>query len=727
VSAFSARQRLWGAKPKETAPAEASVEKEEEPAVQDDLPSRPASTRRKRGQAREAQLPSSVAVETSATTTGEPSASVGSSMPDLTSDGLQNAVSLELETESTQRSVLHHSSFRPSKGNYQRNQNGQVTLRVPEGERLVILGSYGIEVTQGELTIAGATIRTNDPISWVHSPHCHAIPVIRTTKDSTVELRSNPAAVPLREFERLNPVFNRLWNEPVADTQASRKGSRTSDDTYQIIFTSDDGPKRTYLQELNSPAEWNRKLAEFSSSRRTKPPVILVCGPKSSGKSTFGKLLANRLVTSQKADRTKTWANISVLDIDPGQPEYGPPGVISLVTVSKPNLAPSFCHTGPEAGYKTIRSHAIAAVSPGLDAERFVESAVDLFVNYAGDQEKNRNPPSPLVINTPGWVQGTGLDILTDLIKVADVTEVVYMSQDGPEETVDELKKSCAAKQVPFTTLPSQTSEFTSRTALHYRTMQTISYFHLKPSSGEAQQPQWDSTPLTEIPPWKVRYKGPNRGIYGVMCYDYQPSSSLLAESINGMVVALVEIDDVLAFEAIFKEGEDDMNGISMDDVEHAYIEPTPEGIPYIQNPPGRPLFPGNSKSIGLALIRGIDVQNGEFQLITPLAADTLRKYATKNVGKKLVLVAGKFDTPSWAYTEDFYRRSYGNGQTMAQEVVVADEDTDDDASEGDHDEDIGREKREYTEAPWVEMLHGDQKRSVGSRVWRVRRDLGKG
>jgi polynucleotide 5'-hydroxyl-kinase GRC3/NOL9 len=59
--------------------------------------------------------------------------------------------------------------------------------------------------------------------------------------------------------------------------------------------------------------------------------------------------------------------------------------------------------------------------------------------------------------------------------------------------------------------------------------------------------------------------------------------------------------------------------------------------------------------------------------------------------------------------------------------VTVADEDTDEDASEGDHEADVGPAAREYTQTPWVEMLHGNQKRSVGSRVWRVRRDLGKG
>jgi polynucleotide 5'-hydroxyl-kinase GRC3/NOL9 len=329
---------------------------------------------------------------------------------------------------------------------------------------------------------------------------------------------------------------------------------------------------------------------------------------------------------------------------------------------------------------------------------------------------------APLIINTPGWVQGTGLDIITTLIKHTEPTEIVYMSTDGPEETVEHLKSFAGG--ISFTTLPSQASEYTSRTALHYRTMQTMSYFHLKPPSLTLKYHTWDLTPLTEIPPFRVRYRGANRGIFGLLCYDYQPHPSHLAESINGMIVALVVIEEPVAFKDLLPDNLSAVSDIA--EVEGVIVTRTPEGIPFIQNPNGKVIRPECSETIGLALVRGIDVEHGELQVLTPLA-DTILAKTSKDGGRKLVMIAGKFDTPSWAYTEDFYRRSYSNAQSGSQEVIVADEDTDEDASEGDHEEDVGPAAREYTETPWVEMLHGNQKRSVGSRVWRVRRDLGKG
>jgi polynucleotide 5'-hydroxyl-kinase GRC3/NOL9 len=51
------------------------------------------------------------------------------------------------------------------------------------------------------------------------------------------------------------------------------------------------------------------------------------------------------------------------------------------------------------------------------------------------------------------------------------------------------------------------------------------------------------------------------------------------------------------------------------------------------------------------------------------------------------------------------------------------DEDEDGDGDEGGPEGAQGRRM----EVPWVEMLHGSQKRAAGSKVWRVRRDLGRG
>jgi polynucleotide 5'-hydroxyl-kinase GRC3/NOL9 len=443
------------------------------------------------------------------------------------------------------------------------------------------------------------------------------------------------------------------------------------------------------------------------------------------------------LVTDGSSSQRHDNASIAVLDLDPGQPEFSPPGLVSLVQVAKPNLSPSFCHPGPEQGIDVIRSHAIASVSPAVDPEQYVDCALELFSCY----QTKLAIKAPLIVNTPGWILGTGLEILMQLIKKMKPTEVIYMSQEGPEETVDGLKLAC--QDTPLVTLPSQASDYTSRTALHFREMQAMSYFHSVTTPQQTDR-RWDPSPLTAQAPWRVRFKRPSPGFIGLLCYDYQPAPNLIAEVINGMMVALVVIEnkaawkDLLVEEPGSGEGEDSESGddfMALDSpggdmstdgkpIPRPEVLRTPEDLPYIPNLSGQTLDPKHSRLLGLALIRGIDVSRGELQILTPIPEDSLEEVARSRAD--LVLVVGKFDTPSWAYTEDFYRRTSNNSNVeVAGPVEMADEDTSNDESESGRIDDV-KAPREYSDSPWVELLHGSQKRSVGSKVWRVRRDLGR-
>ncbi|KAL2186262.1 hypothetical protein L209DRAFT_686671 [Thermothelomyces heterothallicus CBS 203.75] len=677
--------------------------------------------------------------------------------------------------------IRQHSSFKPNKTNFQRKTGGRSILTTRDGERLVILGSYGVKVCEGEATIAGAILTPSDPIQWVHAPHCHAVPVLRTKDDTVLELRSHPAAKELRQMATLNPVFAKLWNESPREESTSRPKPSA---TFQIIYTSQDVPKRAVLQELTSPPEWNKKLSGLVTAKRKGTPVIFLCGPKSSGKSTFGRLLTNRFITDRGGVKNRPWTNVAVLDIDPGQPEYSPPGVISLVRIATPNLSPAFCHPTLTPSGGQLRAHAIASVTPALDPAHFIECVLDLFAQYQRGPDAN----SPLLINTPGWIQGTGLDILTELITSVRPTEVIYMSQDGPEETVNSLRAACATTtpSTPFITLPSQSSELSSRTPLHFRTMQTMSYFHLKrqPSIQEQQSPQvqpyptWDSTPITDLRPWRVRYAGKNRGILGILCYDHQPAPSLLAEAINGTVLALVGLESRDALRDLHyprprpatlasgdepappsrdgrrrqqqqEEEEDDDDDDDNDD----------DPLPLIPNPHSRTLSPRHSRLLGLVLLRGVDTARKELQLLTPLdVEDVLAGSGRAGAARwprgeaDLVLVAGRFDTPTWAYGE-WLCRSRAKGAAGASEAAGSETESESESEgegdgHGDGDGEGGGEgqgqragedqaqvvvvvgkgdgRQGGEEVPWVEALHGSQKRAVGSKVWRVRRDLGR-
>jgi polynucleotide 5'-hydroxyl-kinase GRC3/NOL9 len=368
-----------------------------------------------------------------------------------------------------------------------------------------------------------------------------------------------------------------------------------------------------------------------------------------------------------------------------------------------------------------------------VDPALYMSCALDLFAYY-------RNlvsgiPNCPLIINTPGWVLGTGLEILVELITKVRPTDVVYMSQDGPREVVDSLRE--AAKTTPVLTLPSQASEYTTRTAAHLRTMQAMSYFHLKSQNQKALT--WDGRPLTSIPPWVIKYSGEGAGILGIMCYGEQPPPSLLLEAINGSLVAVVMVDDMAAIPGWETEDQAPTDE-DPSDPDPSIIEPqsqrletplivhTPkENLPYFNPLNTICLSPTDSHCLGLALIRGIDIPRQKLEVLTPISPKVIQEINEE--GKSIVLVSGKFDTPGWAYIEELVQKDAAEKDSRRGNTVGGEDGKGPDGEIVDADRvwkgksELGSEVRD---TPWVDQLKGSQGRGIGARVWRVRRDLGR-
>ncbi|KAH7369837.1 hypothetical protein BKA65DRAFT_487115 [Rhexocercosporidium sp. MPI-PUGE-AT-0058] len=655
-----------------------------------------------------------------------------------------------------QRPAIPLSSFKPTKRNLKDLGAGAVQVKLAPGERLVIVGQYELCVKEGQITLMGSTLQPSKNSYRVSAASSHSLPVIRclSTDINSAEIVLRNWKNGLEDLEKLSPLFGRLWNSHSGPLGVEYEAllPRFQNSTFRVLFSSKLDLQTGYLQPLVSPPEWNLLLSKVSEPAEKKR-VIMVCGPKSSGKSTFTKLLCNRLL-SEINGSTISPQGIALLDLDPGQPEYSPPGQLALVHVQDLNFGTPFSHPVPCEKSRIIRAHSIASTSPSSDPSLYMICALDLFSHYRAMGSAGRD--CPLIINTPGWVFGTGLEILVDLIGRMKPTEVIYMSQEGPPEVVDTLKQ--ATVLTPLLTLPSQVSEYTTRTAAHLRTMQAMSYFHLNTKNTKSLN--WNGKPLTSVPPWEVRYSGEDPGILGVLCYGEQPPPELLAETINGSLVAVVVIDDMSAIPGRANDQEEGYAGSPTQDnhfdteirvldhsheprrIEEPRILPTPtEHIPYFNPANAITLDPRYSHSIGIAFVRGIDIRRRRLQLLTPILPSIIEEI--NESGKKIVLISGKLDTPGWAYTEELNMKISQDklaeklvvGSASIEEEDVEDEDMDDvemDAAEvgdGTNLEDLDGQRNAgdgFQDAPWVERLDGSKGRGVGSRVWRVRRDLGR-
>lgn len=65
------------------------------------------------------------------------------------------------------------------------------------------------------------------------------------------------------------------------------------------------------------------------------PPIVLICGPKKTGKSSLARRLINTLLAHHDS--------VNLLEADCGQPQFGPPGFVSMTNVSEPLLLFPHC------------------------------------------------------------------------------------------------------------------------------------------------------------------------------------------------------------------------------------------------------------------------------------------------------------------------------------------------------------------------------------------------
>jgi len=449
------------------------------------------------------------------------------------------------------------------------------------------------------------------------------------------------------------------------------------------VQNSADDPYKRPLRLLEPPSDWSILVSKLIARDHA---AVMVCGPKGAGKSTFCRMLANALLSNmpvqQRNIKTTQSSNyVAFLDLDPGQPEYSPPGEISLHMIKAYNFGPPFVHPSSQSSNECVSAHHFGYISPKEDPYHYHRCAIDLFSHYKSMSANN--PLCPLIVNSSGWIQGSGLELLDNFVRDLDLTDVIYMSTTGPKEVVNVLCEATAMANVHLHELTSHASEVATRTAADMRMMQTLSYFHLDEPDGDNLR--WNPAPIASLPPVVVRYAGEKPDIFATMILGDEQSPDFLETILDGSIVGVVVIDEDLALaldgnkvvhniaslevDPDVDDGTSRGNTISdprdstqsKDTVQHEpeKLPPTllrnANGIPYLtsQHHTTPPLPPSHSHSLGQALIRAIDTATKTFHLSTPIPSPIIQNILSEG-RQKIVLVRGKLDTPTWAYAEQF-------------------------------------------------------------------------
>lgn len=183
---------------------------------------------------------------------------------------------------------------------------------------------------------------------------------------------------------------------------------------------------------LNGPIISSDWEAAASSVAQFPAAIVFICGGKNTGKSTFARYLVNSLLNR--------YTKVGFLDTDVGQPELTPSGCVSLHVLDKPFIGlPILEMKDPE------RFYFFGDISPKSNPEDYVKSVFSLSDYFKNkyiqshmefDLSGLREDVFPLVINTHGWIQGLGFDVLIKIIDHVSPTHIVQILSKTPSRNL---------------------------------------------------------------------------------------------------------------------------------------------------------------------------------------------------------------------------------------------------------------------------------------------------
>ncbi|KAG7519334.1 hypothetical protein JOB18_006209 [Solea senegalensis] len=361
---------------------------------------------------------------------------------------------------------LHHCAERVHQGNH-------AVVVMQKNQTLCFRGKCLLTCLYGRVEVLGFTIEEGQQSYPLFSPASHC-PLVITALESSANTRDDKAAASpilqkyllssashkkllkkvtshssiillepmetpltrfLSSFSELSELFSPMMSElmsAVLDTPLNGLG---------VI------PLSSSIEGLNMSKSYRDALSTVVGACRGDMDgcaVILVCGTKNVGKSTFIRHLINTLLNHT--------AYVDYLEADLGQTEFTPAGCLSLSVVREPLLGPPFSH-------QRTPDHMIyyGQTTSESDLDRYLESLKSLWRRRSPSRE------TPIIINTMGWVKGFGFQLLVDMIRIFPVSHVVQLGHSGvtqcPALTPDFLRTAHGCQTHP----PAQTAmdEFT--------------------------------------------------------------------------------------------------------------------------------------------------------------------------------------------------------------------------------------------------------------------------
>ena len=229
------------------------------------------------------------------------------------------------------------------------HDNGTASVLLEEGEEFVLVGAATIHCASGSIDMCGWIV-SDEPLvvrGFPQDPPLHGRALASGVEASTskgcvlvLEAVQGADESPFTQTLRMSPAemfFNQELGIPGCALLAT---VRTKPPPREGL------PPKTFVRSfLSTPEPWETELASIAADIAATTPssggkAIMITGGKNVGKSSFSRLLLNRLLATMARQEDCDEAAVAYLEGDPGQPELGPPGLLSLTVLHDPLVRP---------------------------------------------------------------------------------------------------------------------------------------------------------------------------------------------------------------------------------------------------------------------------------------------------------------------------------------------------------------------------------------------------
>lgn len=609
----------------------------------------------------------------------------------------------------------------------------EVYVGLTSNESLVIKGHYELCILKGALLIDGVryeaskgSTNSSSKLMMVFAPVTHSLPELKVVEgkgnngrngtfgklteqifgadicnkfSTIIKLRNGTSKI--ETIGSLCPTFKNVFHNNLYNQLSSDEGNFVAESIInENNYNNDRQPidlnfkdytfciilKPTLdLNVVDIPVNWQQTVDTLVyKNYETTSKKILIIGYKNSGKSTLLKYLVNSYLS-----QSNYIDPVGILDIDPGQNEFSWPNCLSYTAHRAPIIGNDLAAQQHEYSYASNEYFGFnnSMENPGY----YLQLIEKLYKEYQrGDYLRQ----VPLIVNTPGWVKGYGVELVSQIIKIIKPTDVIYLgtskqqyndySQDvGEDELLNKIlekKKKYIKNEVIFASGISLSYNSLRFSAQELATFRMLVYFHTiknqdhNPDHGGAakqqqQRVRFDFSPLLLKSPFRVSYLDNNQngklldrqfidnfeGISGVsfindteLNFDPGEEKNGIAEDIvetllDCTVVGLygIEVNELIT---LHNNGSKIADGDSENNNKHSNNRNSPLFIPF------ETLKSTDDSAIsflGLAIIHSVNLKQRYFNVyIQPHLLESEIEEVIES--HKLLFVRGKAAVPVW-------------------------------------------------------------------------------